>query len=300
MENSEGWHSAPVELDHVLAGYEWLKSCGVDIIHDITFAGPLIGPGLTETPIVTTNYLPFTPPEKEAGHSWPDLSRIYRAASEGTTVLAISRSQAAATQGWTPRSILLGVDVKTIPVGDGNGDRDGPYAAFLARMSPEKGARTAILAALKSGVRLKIATKITEPHEIEYFESEVKPLIDGKYVQLVGELDQDESYNFLGQAAALLHPISWPDTFGTSTVESLACGTPVIALRDGAVGEIIEDGITGSVCTDVDHLAEELSGHDKYDRAKCRASAEARLSNERVIDDHLKLYHSLISEAHNG
>lgn len=294
IEDSDGWHSAPLELDHVLAGYEWFASCGVDVIHDITFAGPLIGPSLTDVPIVTTNYLPFTPPEPERGHSWPNLSRIYSAASRSATVLAISRAQANAAQGWQPEAILLGVDVATIPVGDGGGDEHGPYAAFFARMSPEKGARTAIEAATAAGIRLKIATKITEPHEQAYFREEVEPLVDGDSVQLVGELSLSDGYKFLGKAAALLHPIAWPDTFGTSTVESLSCGTPVLALREGAVGEVIEDGITGAICADVDELANQLSEYASFDRARCRTSAEQRLSNERVVDEHIALYNSLL------
>lgn len=297
MENSDGWHSAPLELDHVLAGYEWFVSKDVEIIHDITFTGPLIGPTLSHVPIVTTNYLPFTPPEPELGHSWPDLSRIYSAASRSCTVLSISQAQADATYGWQPKTILLGVDVDSIPFGDGSGDEYGPYAAFFARMSPEKGARTAIEAALMAGVRLKIATKITEPHERAYFRDEVEPLIDGDMVQLVGELTQGDSYEFLGKAVALLHPISWPDTFGTSTVESLSCGTPVLALREGAVSEVIEDGVTGKVCADIHELAAQLRRYESFDRSRCRVSAEKRLSNNRVIDEHIALYNSLLGRA---
>lgn len=293
-EDSDGWHSAPIELTHVLAGYEWLESEGVDVIHDITFAGPLLGPSLVDIPVVTTNYLPFTPPEPEKGNSWPDLSRIYRAMARNVPVLAISQAQADAADGFTPHTILLGLDVDHIPVGDGRGDERGPYAAFYARMSPEKGAKEAILAARAAGVRLKIAARITEAHEIAYFRDEIEPLIDGTQVEFVGELSREDGYAFLGSAVALLHPISWPDTFGTSTVESLATGTPVLALRGGAVDEVVESGVTGKVCDTVDELADALREWTTYERESCRKAAEERFSNERVVDDHIDFYRSML------
>ncbi|MGL5828163.1 MAG: glycosyltransferase [Angustibacter sp.] len=295
IEDSDGWHSAPIELTHVLGGYEWLAEQNLDVIHDITFAGPLLGPGLTDVPIVTTNYLPFIPPETDLGHSWPDLSVIYRAMAERATVLAISQAQADDAVGHRPRTILLGIDPELVPVGSGSGDKDGAYAAFYARMSPEKGAKEAILAAKQAGVRLKIASRIVEPHEIRYFEQEVEPLLDGDGVEFIGELSLSEGYDFLGSAVALLHPIAWPDTFGTSTVESLATGTPVIALRGGAVGEVIEHGRTGAVCDSVTELAEALRNYPSYSRAACRERAEKKFSNDRVIADHVALYRSLIS-----
>jgi glycosyltransferase, family 1 len=293
-ENLNGWHSAPMELNHVLAGYEWFQDKHVDIVHDITFAGPLVGPSLTNIPIVTTNYLPFVPPKPELGHSWPDLSRIYKVASQNATVLAISHSQANCAQGWQPRTILLGVDVNSIPFGDGSGDSEGTYAAFFARMSPEKGALTAIEAAMAAGIRLKIAARVIEPHEIDYFHEKVKPLIDGDQIQFVGELSLEQGYRFLGKACALLHPIAWPDTFGTSTVEALCCGTPVLALREGAVDEVIDDGITGAICSNMSQLAAQLRDYAKFDRAECRTTAERKFSNERVVDEHLSLYKFLI------
>lgn len=293
-EDSDGWHSAPVELTHVLRGYEWLASEGVDVIHDITFVGPLLAPTLVDIPVVSTNYLPFTPPQQEEGHSWPDLSLIYRTMARHLPVLAISQAQADAAVGFTPHTILLGLDVDRVPVGDGRGDGRGPYAAFYARMSPEKGAKEAIFAARAAGVRLKIASRVTEAHEIAYFHDEVEPLIDGTRVEFLGELSREDGYAFLGGAVALLHPISWPDTFGTSTVESLATGTPVLALRGGAVDEVIESGETGEVCDTVDELAEALRNHTVYQRGACRKAAEERFSNERVVDDHIDFYTSML------
>ncbi len=297
IEDSDGWHSAPVELTHVLAGYEWLAEQEVDIIHDITFAGPLIGPSLTNTPIVTTNYLPFSPPETSLGHSWPDLSVIYRAMAQRATVLAISQAQADDAEGHRPQTILLGIDPELVPVGPGTGDDQGPYAAFYARMSPEKGAKEAILAARQAGIRLKIASRIVEPHEVKYFEEEVKPLLAADGVEFIGELSLTEGYKFLGQAAALLHPISWPDTFGTSTVEALATGTPVIALRGGAVGEVIEPGLTGDICDSVAEIATALQKYQSYSRTACRQTAERKFANSRVVTDHINLYRSLLAAA---
>jgi len=291
-EDSEGWHSAPTELMHVLAGYEWLTSEGVEVIHDITFAGPLIAPSIVDVPVVTTNYLPFTPPEET--HSNPDLSLIYRSIARKVPVLAISQAQADDAVGFTPHTILLGLDVDRIPVGSGKGDELGPYAAFYARMTPEKGAKEAALAAREASVRLKIVSRVSEAHEVEYFENEVKPLIDGKDVQFVGELSVDEGYEFLKEAVAMLHPIAWPDTFGTSTVESLATGTPVLAFRGGAVDEVVQHGVTGAVCDSFEELVDALRDYKSYDRVACRDTAEQRFSNERVVNDHIAFYHSML------
>ena len=293
-DDAQGWHSAPTELLHVLSGYEWLTSHGVDLIHDITYAGPLIGPSLVDVPVVTTNYLPFTPPLP--GHSSPDLSLIYRTIARRVPVLAISQDQAKGAMGFTPRTILLGIDVDLCPVGTGEGDEHGSYAAFVGRMAPEKGVREAILAAHEAGLRLKIVSRVSEAHERAYFEREIEPLMADKNVVFLGELSRPDCLDLLKDAAVMVNPVAWPEPIGTAMIESLAVGTPVVARRGGAVSEVVDHCVTGAVCDTFDEIVVGLREHKAFDRRACRAAAEQKFSNERVVADHIEFYRSVLAE----
>lgn len=297
-DESEGWHGTPEELHHILAGYQWMEAQRVDVIHDMTFAGPLVGPNLTDKPVVTTNHLPFTPPSP--GQSSPDLSLIYQTIAARVPVLAISRAQAAGAEGFTPHTIHHGVDVDNIPVGRGDGDAAGPYAAFCGRMAPEKGVREAILAAREAGLRLKIAARLAEEDERTYYENDVAPLIDGESIQFLGELAPMAVYDLLGGAVAMVNPVDWPEPFGLAMVESLATGTPVIARRGGAVAEIVEHGVTGAVCDTLDEVVAALRKHQSYDREACRAVVERYFSHERMAADHVDFYESVLQVTSTG
>ncbi|MCG5447293.1 glycosyltransferase [Micromonospora sp. NIE79] len=293
LDHTKGWHTAPTELFHVLSGYRWLSDQGVDIIHDITYAGPLIGPSVVDVPVVTTNYLPFTPPLP--GHSSPDLGLIYQTASRRVPVLAISHAQAAGASGFTPHMIHLGIDVKNTPFGDGAGDEKGPYVAFFGRMAPEKGVREAILAARAAGLRLKLASRVAEDHERAYFEDQVEPLIDGDDVQFLGEVDRIAGLHLLKDAVAMVNPIAWPEPFGLAMVESLATGTPIVARRSGAVDEVVRHGVTGAVCDSFEEVVEGLRKYRTYDRLACRTVAEEHFSTERMVDEHIRFYRSVLA-----
>jgi glycosyltransferase involved in cell wall biosynthesis len=292
-DHAQGWHTAPDELFHVLHGYEWMVAQQVDIIHDITYAGPLIGPSMVDVPIVTTNYLPFTPPL--AGHSSPNLELIYRTIARRVPVLAISHEQASGAVGFQPRTIYLGIDVKNIPFGRGEGDERGHYVAFYGRMAPEKGVKEAALAAREAGIRLKLASRVVEAHERAYFESEVEPLVDGEHVEFVGELDPVAGLHLLKDAVAMVNPVAWPEPIGLAMIESLATGTPIVARRCGAVPEVIEHGVTGAICDTFEEIVEALRQHEKFNRQACRAVAEERFSTQRMVDDHLAFYQSVLS-----
>ncbi|MGW6791601.1 glycosyltransferase [Streptomyces chartreusis] len=289
----DGWHGAPTEVRHVLEGYAWLERFDVDVIHDVTFAGPLIGPTLTATPIVTTNYLPFYPPTPP--ETFPDLGFIYAAIARRTPVLAISHGQASAAPESVTRVIHLGTEVDDIPVGDGAGDERGEYVAFLGRMAPEKGVSRAAALAKAAGVRLKIAGRMDEISEHEYFHAEVEPLLDGSRIEYVGEVDAERKADLLRGATALLNPIAWREPFGLTMIESLAAGTPVIATRGGSVEEIVIDGVTGAVCdSDADILAA-LQARDTFSRAACRERVERHFSNDTMTDNHIKFYREVVA-----
>jgi glycosyltransferase involved in cell wall biosynthesis len=161
-------------------------------------------------------------------------------------------------------------------------------------MAPEKGVREAILASRKAGLRLKIAARLSEEHECAYFRRDVEPLIDGRDIEFLGELSRADALALLRNAAVMVNPIAWPEPFGTVMVESLASGTPVVAFRRGSVEEIIEHGVTGAVCTTLDEVVAGLRNYATFDRSACRKAAEINFSNERVVDEHVAFYLSVL------
>lgn len=168
----------------------------------------------------------------------------------------------------------------------------GEYLAFLGRISPEKRPDLAIEIALRSGIPLKIAAKV-DPIDGDYYESVIRPKIDGRFIEFVGEIGEDEKSEFLGGALAMVFPIDWPEPFGIAPVEAWACGTPVLARPYGSVPELHCDGVTGYVrdsATDLAMLARDLEG---FDRRVCRAYAERNFSLERMCEDYLDVYRQL-------
>jgi glycosyltransferase involved in cell wall biosynthesis len=136
---------------------------------------------------------------------------------------------------------------------------------------------------------LRIAAKLREPGEHDYFRAEVEPLL-GEDVTYLGEVGGADKLALLGNAVALLNPLRWDEPFGMCMIEALACGTPVVATPRGAVPEIVDDGVTGYVRTGAPDLANALAQVDRLDRRACRAAVERRFSMERMADDHAAFY----------
>lgn len=161
-------------------------------------------------------------------------------------------------------------------------------------MAPEKGARRAALAAPQAGVRLLIAAKMREPLEHQFFSEQIQPLLDD-HIVYVGEVGHTEKVALLGGATALINPIRWSEPFGLVMIESLACGTPVLAFDEGSAPELIDHGETGFICDDVDDLVRHIDKAKTLDRSSCRTSAESRFSTERMVDEHLHLYEQFVT-----
>jgi glycosyltransferase involved in cell wall biosynthesis len=171
----------------------------------------------------------------------------------------------------------------------------GGYLAFLGRISPAKGPETAIRLARAAGVPLKIAAKIDKA-DAAYYEAEIRPLInEGIGVDFVGEIDEAGKNEFLGNAAALLFPICWPEPFGLVMIEAMASGTPVIAYREGSVPEIVDHGVTGFTVETGDEKGalEAIRRLPKLDRRQIRAVFERRFTARRMAEDYLRIYRSL-------
>jgi glycosyltransferase involved in cell wall biosynthesis len=183
--------------------------------------------------------------------------------------------------------------------------RPGRYVAFLGRISPEKGLDTAIRVSRQAGIPLRVGARKPlrlkgDPNvqaDWEHYHNDVKPLLERGHATLIGEVAGQSKDRFLRNAAALLFPIRWPEPFGLVMAEALACGTPVIALRDGSVPEIIEDGVTGFICSSEEEMVDAVGRIGEIDRSRCRAEAERRFSPDAMARAYTQLYERLVAQS---
>jgi glycosyltransferase involved in cell wall biosynthesis len=169
----------------------------------------------------------------------------------------------------------------------------GRYLAFLGRISPEKRPDRAIRIARDAGIPLKIAAKVDKVDE-SYFRSEILPLINCPGVEFTGEINEREKTKFLGEAAALLFPVDWPEPFGLVMIEAMACGTPVLAFRCGSISEVIEDGVTGKVVDSEQEAVAALPELLSYDRRAVRQRFDERFTATRMTKDYVSTYRQLL------
>jgi glycosyltransferase involved in cell wall biosynthesis len=215
----------------------------------------------------------------------PDVQPLYRAFPE-VALVSISDAQripltgvrwAATVYHGLPRDLYAFKDAP------------GRYLLFLGRMSPEKGPDAAIRVAVRAGVSLRIAAKVDDADR-EYFEQVVRPLLDHPLVEYLGEVDDRDKEALLADALALLFPIDWPEPFGMVLIESLACGTPVIARRRGSIPEVITHGETGLVCETEDEMVAAVDRARHLSRAACRAEFDRRFTVETMAANYVRVY----------
>jgi glycosyltransferase involved in cell wall biosynthesis len=238
---------------------------------------------LAETPVVHTLH---------GRLDIPGLDYVFRAYPE-SKLISISDSQRTpfAHLGLDWRgTVHHGLPVEDVPFTERGGD--GGYLAFLGRLSREKGPTMAIAVAHEVGIPLRIAAKVDQADR-EYFEKEVHPLIDGTFIQYVGEIGDEEKAKFLGEALCLLFPIDWPEPFGLTMIEALSCGTPVVARPCGSVPEVLVDGETGWIGRTVRELADGVRRLGEIDRARCRRSVIERFSVTAMADGYERIYREL-------
>jgi Glycosyltransferase len=169
----------------------------------------------------------------------------------------------------------------------------GDYLAFLGRISPEKRPDRAIDIARRAGMPLKIAAKV-DGADVAYYNEQIRPMIAGGGVEFIGEIDEARKSGFLGNAAALLFPIDWPEPFGLVMIEAMACGTPVIAWDNGSVPEVIEHGVTGFIVRSEEEAVDAVSRLGELDRATIRRVFERRFSATVMARSYLELYRRLV------
>ena len=268
------------EAAHVLAAYQALA--GADIIHDHTELGPLLAGrrGMSHPPAVTTVHGPVIPRNRRA------LAEAARHAA----IVAISHAHARSF-GAIPVAAVIhhGIDLDAYTPGPGTGG----YLLFTGRMSPDKGVHHAVRVARRAGWPLVIAAKIREPAERAYFDQQVRPLL-GPGDDMRGEQPLAARAALMGNAVALVNPITWPEPFGLVMAQALAAATPVLAFPNGAAPEIIDHGRTGYLCRDEDEMSAAAAHIGEIDRRQCRAAAEQRFSLDRMAADYERLYRAIL------
>jgi glycosyltransferase involved in cell wall biosynthesis len=215
----------------------------------------------------------------------PGLEPLYREFSE-TPVVSVSDAQRAplSSANWIATVHHgLPVDQYTFI------ERPQTYLAFLGRVSREKRLDKAIAIARRVGMPLRIAAKV-DRGDLDYFRAEIEPMLDDPLVEFLGEVGDEAKSELLGNAATLLFPIDWPEPFGMVMIESMACGTPVVAYRRGSVPEVIDEGITGFVVDDLESAAAAVHRAVGLDRRRVRETFERRFSATRMAQDYLRVY----------
>jgi glycosyltransferase involved in cell wall biosynthesis len=222
----------------------------------------------------------------------PELAPLYAEFSEAPLV-SISDGQRKPVHwaNWAA-TIHHGLPADLLQPGDGGGG----YLAFLGRICPEKRPDLAIRIALETGRELRIAAKVDKVDQV-YFERDIRPLLGAPGIEFIGEIDDRQKSEFLGEAAALLFPIDWPEPFGLVMIESFACGTPVLGFDRGSVPEVIEDGVTGFIVDGAGDAIERVPALETLDRTRIRREFERRYTARRMAEDYLALYRSLAGAA---
>jgi glycosyltransferase involved in cell wall biosynthesis len=215
----------------------------------------------------------------------PELPALYNLYGD-IPVVSISDSQRRPLpQANFAATVLHGLPQNLLAKGPGRGG----YLAFLGRISPEKAPDAAIRIAAKAGIPLKIAAKVDRVDE-EYFKTVIEPLLSLGDVEFIGEIREDQKQEFLGNAAGLLFPIAWCEPFGLVMIEAMACGTPVIALENGSVPEVLENGVTGFIVHSEQEAIEAVGRIGSLDRDRIRAEFDRRFTAHRMAQNYLNLY----------
>ncbi len=276
--------AAVEEFHQAFAAYDVLAGTtdgDVDVVHDHTLAGLFFGPSRVTAPIVSTVHGPFD----------SLLGQLYPRVVGDVTFVAISHDQVLRVPCGVcvERVIHHGIEYDRYPYAASTGD----HLVFLGRMSPDKGLDTAIRVARAAGRPLRIAAKMREPGEIDYFHDVVEPQLDAD-IEFVGEADFPTKVELLSSSAALLNPIRWPEPFGLVMIEAMACGTPVIGGSWGAAPEIVDEGITGFLGNDEATLLGGLLRLDELDRSTCRDTVIDRFSSDRMAADYVAVFTELL------
>jgi len=265
------------DLRHLLHALE--QAGEFDVINDHT--GPLgaVLGELVDTPVVHTVHGPL---DGEPGEVYEAIGRV--APGTGLISLSLNQRRPKPDLNWVA-NVPNALDLEHYPCHPHKGD----YLLFLGRMNHEKGAHRAVWLAMELGLPLKLAGKMREQREQEYFAELVEPHL-GHGIEYLGEVNHGTKVELLQNARCTLFPIDWEEPFGLVMIESMACGTPVVATRRGAVPEVIQDERGGIVVDDWREAPAALERADELDPVECRRYAEERFAPERMVGDYVRAY----------
>jgi glycosyltransferase involved in cell wall biosynthesis len=275
--NPRTWHYLQWQGFH--RALQHLQSHHYDIVHNHGDWPFLIADHFTAAPMITTIH---NPAQYKLGV--PSVYNQY-------DYVSISDAE----RRYMPRlnyvaTVHHGIDPSMFEYNEQGGD----YLVFLGRMSPDKGPTQAIEIAKRTNHKLIMAAKI-DPPDRHYYRQVIKPLIDGKQINYIGEAAHNTKVTLLKNAKALLSPIQWDEPFGLTNIEAMACGTPVIAIGRGALPEIIIDGKTGYLCKTIKQMADRVADIDKISRKDCRTHIEQHFSEDRMARDYVRVYQQVIA-----
>jgi glycosyltransferase involved in cell wall biosynthesis len=274
------------ELRHAMACYR--RADEFDVINDHSgITGAALG-GLVDTPVLHTVHGPLDT------HEAQDAYGAIAETSRGVGLISISENQRRPMPDlpWAA-TIPNAIDLSLYPCKP----HPGEYLLFLGRFSPDKGAHRAVAVAMELDIPLKLAGKNREPKERQYFAEFIEPHLGHGGIEYLGEVTHGQKVELLQDARATLFPIEWEEPFGLVMVESMACGTPVIATSHGAVPEVIENGRSGIIVDNYRQMAEALEQADALDPIECRRYVEERFAPERMVGDYERTYREAIARA---
>jgi glycosyltransferase involved in cell wall biosynthesis len=269
------------EVVHAAKVATMLDGLDVDVVHDHTLTGPLLARG-RRTPTVVTVHGPTS----------DEPGEYYRALGDTVRFVAISDAQRATAPGlpWAA-TVHNAIRVDTFPMRQGKED----FALFLGRYNPDKAPHLAIDAARAAGLPIVLAGKCNEPLEREYFAREIEPRL-GPDTTIFGIADAAAKRDLLGRACCLLFPICWEEPFGLVVIEAMACGTPVAALRRGAVAELVVPGQTGVLVDRPEELPAAIAAARRLDPVLCRKHVQANFTTEIMAAGYEAVYRQTLAE----
>jgi glycosyltransferase involved in cell wall biosynthesis len=276
------------ELRHAMACYR--RADEFDVINDHSgITGAALG-GLVDTPVLHTVHGPLDT------HDAQDAYGAIAETSRGVGLISISENQRRPMPDlpWAA-TIPNAIDLSLYPCKPHPGD----YLLFLGRFSPDKGAHRAVAVAMELDMPLKLAGKNREPKERQYFAEFIEPHLGHGGIEYLGEVTHGQKVELLQDARATLFPIEWEEPFGLVMIESMACGTPVIATSHGAVPEVIEHGVSGIIVDNYRQMAAALEEAAALDPIECRRYVEERFAPERMVGDYERTYREAIANRGN-